>query len=289
MTNELVHKAGRLLDTPPDSELSLGIVVPALNAGATIRATLASLLPAVRMGCEVLVVDGGSTDNTLAGVESFGLMHAHAPGTMYEAINAGCRLLRTSWLTWINADDLLYTDSLSARLDAAQEADVIYGVVDFIDNAGRYVHSWRSARPADLLTLYRAGYSPLLQQGTLFRRQVFDGIGGFSTNLRLVGDADFWWRALDAGFRFCESAPPPVGALRLHPGQLSRRFADAMRTEHITMAVSRGLQPRWWSGLPSAARFRGRNAGNYIIRYLRQASLTGRPKWVSSYAIDTLP
>jgi glycosyltransferase involved in cell wall biosynthesis len=277
------------LEKPLDSANALGIVVPTLDAEATILTTLTTLLPAINAGCEVVVVDGGSRDDTLRSVDSLGLRHIFAPGSMYEAINAGCRLLRTPWLTWINADDLLYTDTLAARLEAAREADVVYGVVDFIDFAGRYQHSWRSARPEDLLHLYRAGYSPLLQQGTLFRRQVFEGVGGFATDLRLVGDADFWWRALDAGFRFRESGPPPVGAFRLHSGQLSHRFSAAMRAEHRGLAERRGVRPRWWSGIPRAVRFRGRNARNYLIRYLRQACLAGRPKLVGSYTAAGTP
>ncbi|HEX8376075.1 MAG TPA: glycosyltransferase, partial [Geminicoccaceae bacterium] len=44
----------------------LSIVVPTLNEGATIGATLAALQPLRGRGCEVIVVDGGSADATVA-------------------------------------------------------------------------------------------------------------------------------------------------------------------------------------------------------------------------------
>lgn len=264
--------------------------MPTLNAGATIAATLQSLGAARRAGAEVIVIDGGSSDDTLEQTNRVGIPHAQCPGNMYDAINAGCRRLTAPWLTWLNADDVLYGDSICRHIAAADPTDdVVYGLVDFIDAEGRFLHCWRSAAPRDLLRLYRCGYSPLLQQGTAFRRHVFDRLQGFRSGFRLVADADFWWRALEAGASFREMTGPPAAGFRMHAGQLSQVNASAMREEHMSMVHAHSAQLGRFSGLAPSLRFRGRNAGNYLVRLFRRRVLTGAWRLPRSYDVVLEP
>jgi len=260
----------------PRELAQLGIIVPTLNAASTLRATLESVRDAVDHGASAIIVDGGSQDDTITIGNSYGIPSLAIPGTMYTAINAGVAALETPWLTWINADDIIYVDALIRRLRDAGPADVVYGTVDFIDRAGRFVHCWRSARSQDLLPLYRAGYSPVLQQGVLFRRTVFESIGGFDATLRFVGDADFWWRALEKGFQFARHPWPPAGAFRLHPNQLSQRYASAMHTEHSLLRNNRARISRL-DGFARMVRYRLENISAYMIRLLRRPFIDG--KW----------
>ena len=273
---------------PQPVPATLGIVVPTLNAGATIAATLQSLEGAIDAGAVVWVIDGGSVDDTLAQVERFGVGHACCAGNMSDAINDGCQRLATPWLTWLNADDILYGVTIGERIAAADPGDdVLYGLVDFIDADGLFLHSWRSAASGDLLRLYRAGYSPLLQQGTVFRRRVFECLGGFRSSYRLVADADFWWRAVEAGMGFREMRGPPAAGFRIHAGQLSQVHASAMRSEHERMVRDRGIEPGRFGGLWPVLRFRGRNALNYVIRMCRHRAVAGTWRLRRSYDIPT--
>lgn len=206
------------------------------------------------------------------------------PG-LYAALNAGFAVVKGAWLTWINADDLLYASTVAARLEQPDDADVLYGRVDFVDSDGRFVHSWTSASPADMLRLYQAGYSPLLQQGTLFRRRVFELLGGFDETYRFVGDADFWWRALEAGKRFRRFTHPPVAAFRLHSDQMTQRYAGPMRAEHDRMVAAHGGQRRSFRSWLALCRFRGRNLPSYCVRWLRRRDLEGHVRPASSYDV----
>lgn len=264
----------------------MGIVIAAKNAATTIRDTLESCLPAADRGARLLVVDGCSSDATASIALSFGAeVITHDLG-LYAALNAGMSYLDSEWLTWINADDVLYADQVVSRLESAGEADVLYGRVDFIDQSGRFMHSWQSATPRDLLPLYRAGYSPLLQQGALFRRRVFDALQGFDTIYALVGDADFWWRALERQFVFKRAAHPPVAAFRLHAGQLSQVRADEMRAEHRLMVVRHGGRKASCRAALALMRLRGSNLPSYAVRAIRRHDLTGQFALAGSYSLS---
>jgi glycosyltransferase involved in cell wall biosynthesis len=260
----------------------LGIVIPTLNAADTIRETLQSVRGAIALGATSIIVDGGSHDETVSIAKACGVPCIFTPGTMYDAINAGVLTLKTPWLTWINADDILYPDGLAYRLHSPAIADIVYGTVDFIDRAGRFVHCWQSAAPQSLLTLYRAGYSPLLQQGTIFRRTVFDEIGGFDRSLRFVGDADFWWRAAEQGYSFARHPWPPAAAFRLHSKQLSQRYAMEMKVEHSQMALGRPRTGRIRAAV-ALFRYRIENLRAYALRWLRRPYLDGHRVLPGSY------
>jgi glycosyltransferase involved in cell wall biosynthesis len=265
---------------------SLGIVVPTLNAARFLPDTLRSLERLVAAGAQVIVVDGGSQDGTRAVCEAWEtpMLEDHTPG-LYQALNAGFRRLGTRWLTWINADDLLYPSGLLAYVPALETADVHYGTVDFIDADGRFLHAWQSAAPGRLKRLFEAGCSPLLQQGTIFRREVFDALGGFNAALRYVGDADFWWRALDAGFRFRRSPCPTVAGFRLHERQLSQVHAAAMKAEHEALVKTRRGGAGWCQLSPWVLSYRLANAGRYVVRALRRRDLAGRVTFPGSYDV----
>lgn len=250
--------------------LSVGIVIPARNAGTTIGETLAALQTAPGIEADIVVVDGESNDTTATVAASYGVrVVSRPPCGVYDAINVGLAAVRGEWLTYINADDILYASTLADRLRASATHDVSYGPVDFIDARGRPLHRWHSARPSFLLSVYQAGMSPLLQQGTLFRREVFERLNGFDTRWRLVGDADFWFRALEHGFRFHRTTGAAVAAFRMHAQQLGRVHAAESREEHAAMTAHHGHRAAW-AGRLAALAWRAGNWRSYLARALRR-------------------
>lgn len=247
----------------------IGIVIPARNAGATIGDTLAALQTATGVDADILVVDGESNDVTASVAASYGARVVSQPARgVYDAVNIGLAAVRGEWLTYINADDILYASTLADRIQSAAAHDVTYGPVDFIDASGRRLHRWHSARPSFLLSVYRAGMSPLLQQGTLFRREVFERLGGFDTRWHLVADADFWFRALEHGYRFHRTTNAAVAAFRMHAQQLSRVHAAESREEHAAMTAHHGRDDAL-AGRLAAFAWRAGNWRSYVARALR--------------------
>lgn len=265
----------------------LGIVVPTLDCAATLAATLASLQRLPHVG-RILVVDSHSEDGTPDVARRHGVEVVSVPRAgMYAAVNAGLRRLETEWLTYVNGDDLVYAIDRSLATAARARAEVVYGTVDFIDADGRFIHSWTSAAPNRLLPLYRAGCSPLLQQGTIFRRTVFESLGGFDERWRFVGDADFWLRALLAGHPFARVAHPAVAAFRMHAGQLSQRHAAAMTAEFRAMLATHGMAASTLTTALHAWRYRLAHLRQHGLRLLRRPDLGGGLTFARSYDLPT--
>lgn len=267
---------------------TITIAIPALNAAKTIGSTLESLRNLDDI-VGIVVVDSYSVDETVEIAKSFGAEILECPpGNMYTAVNMGLSGATTPWVTYINADDLIYSTSLLERLSRiGSDADISYGTVDFIDGDGRFLRSWRPAREAALLPLYQAGFSPMLQQGTLIRRELFENLGGFSTKYRYVSDADFWFRALEADAEFRYVGPATVAAFRLHEAQITQQKKVEMEAEHRAMVDNHGGPQSSLATKAEFWRWRCRNAGSYLERWHRAHRIGAQRVFCGSYDLPS--
>lgn len=87
--------------------MKLSVIVPMLNEAAVLPELLAHLLPLQRAGCEVLLVDGGSTDGCAAMARVAGFTVIEAPAGRARQMNAGARQARGDVLLFLHADTRL--------------------------------------------------------------------------------------------------------------------------------------------------------------------------------------
>jgi glycosyltransferase involved in cell wall biosynthesis len=260
---------------------SLSIITPTLNCAATFEATLRAIAPLIEKGAEHIVVDSGSTDGTVQMAEASGAKVLTWPkGNMYAAINEGMREAKGEWLTYINGDDLLYADTVIECLDGAEDGtDLIYGNIDFIDEVGRFLFPLRSPSEKWIVSFVRA-YSPVPQQGTLFRRHVFEQLDGFDTQYRFAADFNFWVCALDAGFVFQKYTDRSVAGFRLMATQLSQSRKSEMAPEGRRIRAALREKKSFAVNLTTKAwAFLYRNAFNLdsrMIKIMRGRNLDNR-------------
>lgn len=259
-------------------KLNLGIAIPTLDCIETIRDTVGSLRRLREQGARVVVADSYSTDGTYEYARgAVDAVIQVAKGNLYAAVNAALQGMDTDWMTFINGDDIIYAGAVGQALEQwGSEADLIYGNTDFVDIDGRFLHSWRTPPPGDFAALAVKHIMPILQPGTLFRKEVFKKLRGFDTTFRYSADFDFFLRAHIAGFRFIKHPGLSTSAFRLHGRQFSQS-ADGDMLDEARVLVQRqnlriGFPRREWA----LFRYKLRNADNYLIRMLRYRSLTGR-------------
>lgn len=182
------------------------VVTAVFNAVETIEATLASVASQSVSDLEHLVIDGGSTDGTLAIIRAAGprvrLVSDRDHG-IYDAFNRGLALARGEWIHLLNADDAYAHDEVVARVleESARDpsAGIIHADLDCVDQAGQVVRRLRFAPGDEALNF--ALEMPVNHPTVFVARRVYAALGGFDATFRLAGDYDYLLRAHLAGVR----------------------------------------------------------------------------------------
>jgi len=154
----------------------ISIIVPALNEAARIGATLAALAPLRRRGHEVIVVDGGSIDGTVA--RTTGLADRTLAAARGRAIqmNAGAAAARGDVLLFLHADTLLPDDADLAIARALERSGRAWGRFDVAIDSRRAALGLvaRAMNLRSRLTGIATG-----DQAIFVRAAVFRALGGF--------------------------------------------------------------------------------------------------------------
>ncbi|HEX5333026.1 MAG TPA: glycosyltransferase [Cellulomonas sp.] len=180
------------------------VVMPALNAAGTIGEQLAALAAQdTNLPWQLVVVDNGSSDETIAIAESFraGLRDlvvttCSRPGPS-AARNLGARVGSGDLLLYCDADDRVAPGWVDAMARALQQADVVGGAFDndtFNDGA-------MERHPAGVPVT--AGFLPRAITANLgVRRSAWSAVGGFAEDYGYGSeDTEFCWRLQVAGYR----------------------------------------------------------------------------------------
>jgi rSAM/selenodomain-associated transferase 2 len=165
----------------------ISLVIPALNAAATLPDALAALAGAAILG-EVVVVDGGSRDGTLGCAAAAGARTLTAPRGRGAQLAAGAAAANCAWLLFLHADCRL-APGWDEAVGAFVAADGAAGRAGYFDLA--LDDAAPSARRIERLVAWRCRVMalPYGDQGLLISRRLYDAVGGFRS-LPLMEDVD---------------------------------------------------------------------------------------------------
>jgi glycosyltransferase involved in cell wall biosynthesis len=212
--------------------MQLSVIVPAYNAGRFLKDAVDSLLSQRIPGLEVVVVDDGSTDGCTAGLDAAAVRIVHQPNRgEASARNTGVKASAGSFITFLDADDLIVPRALSRRLEfliANPEEAAVGGLPSrLIDADGRVAAEVFSRMAAKLQfpfrltdSFYREGkFFPVSCSLYMYRRETFDRVGPYDETLPVAPDCDFHFRLLKSAS--IPILPIPVFDRRMHGGNLS--------------------------------------------------------------------
>lgn len=227
-------------------EPEVSVLVPCYNAERWIGPCLDSALAQDHPRFEVVVVDDGSTDNSLALLRSYGSRIRlesldHRGGN--AARNRLLELARGAWLQYLDADDYLLPGKLSRQTAAASgtDWDVVNSPVRlFYEATGdqRDVVIDPGADPA----LQFLQWAPFGTIGPLFRREALVRAGGWNEAQLCCQEHELFLRLISAGSRF-GLVNTPLCVYRIH-GSNSVSRKDPLRTVRERMRLSALMEAR---------------------------------------------
>lgn len=187
---------------PLDTSIKVSIVTPSYNQGRFLKRTIDSVLNQTYPNIELIVMDGGSSDESVDILKSYGdriSWVSEKDKGQTDAINKG--LVRTSGqiLAYLNSDDTLELDAVETVVRFFQDnrdVDLVYGDAHYIDVddnvTGRYL---TAAYSFDRLVQDCC----VCQPATFWRSSVVERFGLFDDTLDYVMDYEYWLRVARKG------------------------------------------------------------------------------------------
>jgi glycosyltransferase involved in cell wall biosynthesis len=195
--------------------MSVSVVMPAKNAAAHLREAVESVFAQGSAVHELIIVDDGSTDDTVSLVRSLSdsriRLLSNARTGVSAARNLGAQMATGTWLMFLDADDRLRPGAvatLTAGAQVAPDAILVYGDYDLIDGEGRPIGRrglLKGRRKPSGQVLERLAAGNFIVNGgiAIIRADAFDKAGGFDESLRYCEDWHCWCRLAATGeFQF---------------------------------------------------------------------------------------
>jgi glycosyltransferase len=207
--------------------MKISVVTAVFNAASTVGQALQSVASQRDAEVEHVVVDGGSTDGTLAVLQEhpppIGVLVSEPDNGIYDALNKGLALATGDVVGFLHADDFFAHDHVLARIAHAfadRSVDAVYADLDYVGKADPtlLVRHWVSG-PFSRAALARGWMPP---HPTLYmRRELYQRLGGFDTTYRIAADYECVLRVLsDPGVRV---AYIPEVLVKMRTGGASNR------------------------------------------------------------------
>jgi glycosyltransferase involved in cell wall biosynthesis len=256
----------------------VSIVTPTLNQGRFIEQTILSIKGQTYREFEHIVIDGGSTDETLEILRRYEHTYpmrwiSEPDRGMYDAVNKGMRLASGEILAYLNSDDLYFPWTLETVVEAFAahpEADFLFGDALGLSPDGR--------EDIRLQPTFRWGFllyaSSFVQPTVFWRRSLAEEVGDFDASMRLAGDLDYWLRMGQAR-----------GFLQVHELlAIERDHVDTKRSQQWDILMAESVQSRERAGAagcgPSSDSERGRRSERHGSHSCASSGLVARVRRV---------
>jgi glycosyltransferase involved in cell wall biosynthesis len=189
--------ASRLPATLTQSPPLVSIVTPSYNQGRFLRRTIESVLQQSYPHIEYRVVDGGSTDESVEILKSYGNRFSWVSERdrgQADAINKGFRDARGEVRAYLNSDDVLLPHAVEtavAHFQANSACDLLYGRANYINEVDEIVGQYYTAEYS-FARLMRD--CCICQPAAFWRSRIAERVGPFNDRLCYVMDFDYWIR-----------------------------------------------------------------------------------------------
>lgn len=255
----------------------VSIVVTCYNYGQFVAGCLTSIQNQTFSAFEVIVIDDGSTDNSVEQIRPFLLdsrfrCMTQKNGGQANAKNRGISESKAELIAFLDADDQWVSDKLERQIPlfANQKTGVVYSRASYIDTEGkplprpclgRYLEPRRGK-----VTEYLIYDNFIPFSSTIVRKKCFDIFGMFDETLAMGIDWDLWLRiSTNYQFDFCDV---PFLLYRVgHSGQMSENILERTRcAEKIVAKFNRDFPDALSSTVIKDAAYYSCCLRSYVLR-----------------------
>lgn len=219
--------------------MKVTVIMPSYNQEAFIRASLDSVLVQDPQPLEVLVFDGGSTDDTVSILESYGeqIEFVSKPDEgQADAINQGLQRAKGDILAYLNSDDIYYPHTLARvtrHFEIHDDCAALYGDAWHLHEDGSIMRSYHTER-WDYTRLFDTCF--LCQPAVFWRREVMERFGLFDPSLRFAIDYEYWLRVGQRiAFHYLEERY--LAGSRLHDATKTLKHAVEAHRESLEVVM----------------------------------------------------
>jgi glycosyltransferase involved in cell wall biosynthesis len=232
----------------------ISIITPSLNQEQFLESTINSVLSQNYSNLEYIIIDGGSTDNSVEIIKKYEpYLHywcSEADLGQYDAINKGFRFSTGEILAWLNSDDLycpwtLHTvGSIMSELPQVEWLTTLSpGIWDWYGLCLGFGDIPGYSKEALLDGCYLPGYQSLFpgfiqQESTFWRRNLWEKVGSYlNTEYKLAADFDLWVRFFEHANLY--GTDSPLSGFRTQARQKSRQMEKYITEAQKSLAIAR--------------------------------------------------
>ncbi|PDT02098.1 glycosyltransferase family 2 protein [Rhizobium chutanense] len=271
------------------SDVTVAVVIPAYNAEQTLTETISSVRNQTHQALDIVVVDDGSKDHTLAVAQAVAKIDPRVRvlkqrnSGVAAARNAGWRSTSADLVAFLDADDLWSPDKIERQLAALEaggpQVGLVYTWYAMIDHKNYVIYrSNEISIEGDVLDEVLAnnfignGSSPLV------RRNILEATGGFDSSLQqrgAQGCEDLLFYCLAAEFSHFAVVPDHLVGYRQTPDNMSANLTRMLRSWILVADEMLKRHPDRSSAIRAGLRSCGRWLAQRAVEQGRYRALIG--------------
>jgi glycosyltransferase involved in cell wall biosynthesis len=228
----------------------LTIITPSFNQGTFIERTIRSVLDQGYENLEYMIVDGGSTDDSVDVIrryeDSLAWWVSEPDQGQTDALNKGLRRATGDIVAYINSDDYYLPGAFAVAVGGLERSTKrwLAGACRYVDQHGELADVWRPALPwTQRRQWWLLDPWGVPQAATFWRRDVFEELGYFRQDMHYVFDTEYGLRLAYAG-HMPEMVEPELAVRVIHPDAKSWDRSRFTREQKRFVALYRPQMSR---------------------------------------------